>query len=118
MTARMVGRPASSDTTLATNLQADILSDLAAALAGGLRIAPDGTIDPEGRHPSLCEPVHGSAFDIMGQGLANPLGTFWSCAMLLAHVGEGGVGAPGTVGVQGVELVDLRHLPRVTPTCQ
>jgi len=87
-TARMVNRPASLDTLVATNLHADILSDLAAALAGSLGIAPTGNIDPERRYPSMFEPIHGSAFDIMGQGLANPIGTFWSCVMLLEHLGE------------------------------
>jgi len=87
-TARMVNRPASMDTIVATNLHADILSDLAAALAGSLGIAPTGNIDPERRYPSMFEPIHGSAFDIMGKGLANPIGTFWSCVMLLEHLGE------------------------------
>ena len=87
-TARMVNRPASIDTIVATNLHADILSDLAAALAGSLGIAPTGNIDPERRYPSMFEPIHGSAFDIMGKGLANPVGTFWSCVMLLEHLGE------------------------------
>jgi tartrate dehydrogenase/decarboxylase / D-malate dehydrogenase len=87
-TARMVNRPASLDTLVATNLHADILSDLAAALAGSLGIAPTGNIDPERRYPSMFEPIHGSAFDIMGKGLANPIGTFWSCVMLLDHIGE------------------------------
>jgi tartrate dehydrogenase/decarboxylase/D-malate dehydrogenase len=87
-TVRMVGRPASLDTIVATNLHADILSDLAAALAGSLGIAPTGNIDPERRHPSMFEPIHGSAFDIMGKGLANPIGTFWSIVMMLEHLGE------------------------------
>jgi tartrate dehydrogenase/decarboxylase / D-malate dehydrogenase len=87
-TARMVNRPASLDTLVATNLHADILSDLAAALAGSLGIAPTGNIDPERRYPSMFEPIHGSAFDIMGKGLANPVGTFWSCVMMLEHLGE------------------------------
>ncbi|MDS1141626.1 tartrate dehydrogenase [Pusillimonas sp. SM2304] len=87
-TARMVNRPASLDTIVATNLHADILSDLAAALAGSLGIAPTGNIDPERRYPSMFEPIHGSAFDIMGKGLANPVGTFWSAVMLLEHLGE------------------------------
>ncbi len=87
-TARMVNRPASLDTLVATNLHADILSDLAAALAGSLGIAPTANIDPERRYPSMFEPIHGSAFDIMGKGLANPIGTFWSVAMLLDHLGE------------------------------
>jgi tartrate dehydrogenase/decarboxylase / D-malate dehydrogenase len=87
-TARMVNRPASLDTLVATNLHADILSDLAAALAGSLGIAPTGNIDPERRYPSMFEPIHGSAFDIMGKGLANPVGTFWSVVMMLEHLGE------------------------------
>ena len=87
-TARMVNRPASLDTIVATNLHADILSDLAAALAGSLGIAPTANIDPERRYPSMFEPIHGSAFDIMGKGLANPIGTFWSVVLLLEHLGE------------------------------
>lgn len=87
-TARMINRPASLDTIVATNLHADILSDLAAALAGSLGIAPTGNIDPERRFPSMFEPIHGSAFDIMGKGLANPIGTFWSVVMMLEHLGE------------------------------
>jgi tartrate dehydrogenase/decarboxylase/D-malate dehydrogenase len=86
-TARMVNRPVSLDTLVATNLHADILSDLAAALAGSLGIAPTGNIDPERRYPSMFEPIHGSAFDIMGKGLANPLGSFWSIVMMLEHLG-------------------------------
>jgi len=86
--ARMVNRPATLDTIVATNLHGDILSDLAAALAGSLGIAPTGNIDPDRRYPSMFEPIHGSAFDIMGKGLANPVGTFWSVVMLLEHLGE------------------------------
>jgi tartrate dehydrogenase/decarboxylase/D-malate dehydrogenase len=87
-TARMVNNPRSIDTMVASNLHADILSDLAAALAGSLGIAPTGNIDPQRRYPSMFEPIHGSAFDIMGKGLANPIGTFWSVVMLLEHLGE------------------------------
>jgi tartrate dehydrogenase/decarboxylase/D-malate dehydrogenase len=88
MTARMVNRPASLDTIVATNLHADILSDLAAALAGSLGIAPTANINPERLYPSMFEPIHGSAFDIMGKGWANPVGTFWSVVLLLEHLGE------------------------------
>jgi tartrate dehydrogenase/decarboxylase/D-malate dehydrogenase len=84
----MVNRPASLDTIVATNLHADILSDLAAALAGSLGIAPTANLDPERRYPSMFEPIHGSAFDIMGKGLANPVGTFWSIVLMLEHLGE------------------------------
>jgi len=87
-TARMINRPASLDTIIATNLHADILSDLAAALAGSLGIAPTANLDPERRFPSMFEPIHGSAFDIMGQGIANPVGTFWSIVLMLEHLGE------------------------------
>jgi tartrate dehydrogenase/decarboxylase / D-malate dehydrogenase len=87
-TARMINKPQTLDTIVATNLHADILSDLAAALAGSLGIAPTGNIDPERRYPSMFEPIHGSAFDIMGKGLANPVGTFWSVVMMLEHLGE------------------------------
>src|SRR5262249_36352575 len=88
MTVRMVMKPQSIDTVVATNLHADILSDLAAALAGSLGIAPTGNIKPEGPSPWLSEPIHGSAFDIRGKGIANPIGTFWSDVMLLEHLGE------------------------------
>jgi tartrate dehydrogenase/decarboxylase / D-malate dehydrogenase len=88
MTMRMVMRPQTIDTIVATNLHADILSDLAAALAGSLGIAPTGNINPERTFPSMFEPIHGSAFDIMGKGVANPIGTFWSAAMMLEHLGE------------------------------
>ena len=101
-TARMVNRPATLDTIVATNLHADILSDLAAALAGSLGIAPTGNIDPERRYPSMFEPIHGSAFDIMCKGLANPVGTFWSCVMMLEHLGEA---AAAQTLMQAIEAV-------------
>jgi tartrate dehydrogenase/decarboxylase/D-malate dehydrogenase len=88
MTMRMVGKPQSLDTIVATNLHADILSDLAAALAGSLGIAPTANLNPERSFPSMFEPIHGSAFDIMGKGIANPVGTFWSAVMMLEHLGE------------------------------
>jgi tartrate dehydrogenase/decarboxylase / D-malate dehydrogenase len=90
MTMRMVTRPQSLDTIVATNLHADILSDLAAALAGSLGIAPTANLNPERVFPSMFEPIHGSAFDIMGKGIANPIGTFWSAVMMLDHLGEPG----------------------------
>ena len=88
MTQRMVCKPASIDTVLATNLHADILSDLAAALGGSLGIGATANIDPSRRNPSMFEPIHGSAFDITGKGIANPLGSFWTAAMMLDHLGE------------------------------
>lgn len=88
MAARMVTRPGSVDTVLATNLHADILSDLASALAGSLGIGATANIDPNRHRPSMFEPIHGSAFDIVGKGIANPLGAFWTGAMMLEHLGE------------------------------
>ncbi len=88
MTMRMTIKPQSLDTIVATNLHADILSDLAAALAGSLGIAPTANLNPERKFPSMFEPIHGSAFDIMGKGIANPIGTFWSGVMMLEHLGE------------------------------
>ncbi len=108
-TARMVNRPASLDTLVATNLHADILSDLAAALAGSLGIAPTGNIDPERRFPSMFEPIHGSAFDIMGQGLANPVGTFWSLVMLLEHIGEPAAAAQLMQAIEAVTANPALH---------
>jgi len=87
-TTRMVLKPRSLDVMVATNLHADILSDLAAALSGSLGIAPTANLNPERRFPSMFEPIHGSAFDIVGKGIANPIGTFWSAAMMLEHLGE------------------------------
>jgi tartrate dehydrogenase/decarboxylase/D-malate dehydrogenase len=88
MTTRMVAKPSSLDTIVATNLHADILSDLAAALAGSLGIAPTANLDPERRFPSMFEPIHGAAFDITGKGIANPVGAFWTAALMLEHLGE------------------------------
>ncbi len=88
MTTRMVLDPKSLDTIVATNLHADVLSDLAAALTGSLGIAPTANLRPERDAPSMFEPIHGSAFDIMGKGIANPIGSFWTAAMMLAQLGE------------------------------
>ncbi|TGD96181.1 tartrate dehydrogenase [Methylobacterium nonmethylotrophicum] len=88
MTMRMVIKPETLDTIVATNLHADILSDLAAALAGSLGIAPTANINPERKFPSMFEPIHGSAFDIAGKGIANPVATFWTACQMLEHLGE------------------------------
>ena len=88
MTMRMVMKPQTLDTIVATNLHADILSDLAAALAGSVGIAPTANLNPERDAPSMFEPIHGSAFDITGKGIANPVATFWTAAMMLEHLGE------------------------------
>jgi tartrate dehydrogenase len=88
MTCRMVLQPESLDTVVATNLHADILSDLAAALAGSIGIAPSSNLDPTRQNPSMFEPIHGAAWDIAGKGVANPIATFWACADMLAWLGE------------------------------
>ncbi|TKA21688.1 hypothetical protein B0A50_08756 [Salinomyces thailandicus] len=89
MTVRMVNRPESLDTIVATNLHADILSDLAAALAGSIGIAPSSNLDPTRSCPSMFEPIHGSAPDIAGKGIANPVGAFWSAAEMVRWLGRG-----------------------------
>jgi tartrate dehydrogenase len=89
MTIRMVTQPHSMDTIVGTNLHMDILSDLAAALAGSIGVAPSSNLDPTRKNPSVFEPVHGSAFDITGKGVANPVAAFWSAAEMLRWIGEG-----------------------------
>jgi tartrate dehydrogenase/decarboxylase / D-malate dehydrogenase len=108
-TDRMVNRPASLDTLVATNLHADVLSDLAAALAGSLGIAPTGNVNPERIYPSMFEPIHGSAFDIMGKGLANPIGTFWSCVMMLEHLGEASAATKLMAAIEAVTADKSLH---------
>jgi tartrate dehydrogenase/decarboxylase/D-malate dehydrogenase len=88
VTTRMVLKPGSLDTLVASNLHADILSDLAAALSGSLGIAPTANLNPQRKFPSMFEPIHGSAFDIMGKGIANPIATFWTASLMLEHLGE------------------------------
>jgi tartrate dehydrogenase/decarboxylase / D-malate dehydrogenase len=88
LAALLVLDPARFDVVLGSNLFGDILSDLTAALVGSIGIAPCGNIDPTRRHPSMFEPIHGSAPDIVGTGTANPIGQIWSAAMMLDHLGE------------------------------
>jgi len=88
MTTRMVLKPSTLDVVVASNLHADILSDLASALSGSLGLGPTGNINPDPAIPSMFEPIHGSAFDIQGQGIANPIAAFWSASMMLDHLGE------------------------------
>ncbi len=111
MTMRMVLRPATLDTIVATNLHADILSDLAAALAGSLGIAPTANINPERDAPSMFEPIHGSAFDITGKGIANPVATFWTGAMMLEHLGERAAAARLMRAVERVTADPSLHTP-------
>lgn len=107
MTHRMTLHPQSLDTIVATNLHADILSDLAGALAGSLGVAPTANIDPERRFPSMFEPIHGSAFDITGKGIANPVASFWTAAQMLEHLGEHDAAA---LIMEGVESVCARGI--------
>jgi tartrate dehydrogenase/decarboxylase/D-malate dehydrogenase len=88
LTAQFVLNPQRFDVVVASNLFGDILSDLGPACTGTIGIAPSGNINPDGKHPSLFEPVHGSAPDIAGLGVANPVGQIWSAAMMLEHLGE------------------------------
>jgi tartrate dehydrogenase/decarboxylase/D-malate dehydrogenase len=87
MAARMVSRPQGIDVVVASNLFADILTDLGAAIQGSMGLAASANLNPERRYPSMFEPVHGSAPDIAGQGKANPLGAIWSASMMLRHLG-------------------------------
>ena len=89
LTAHFVRNPDWFDVVVASNLFGDILSDLGPAVAGSIGIAPSGNINPEREFPSLFEPVHGSAPDIAGTGIANPVGMIWSAAMMLDHLGHG-----------------------------
>ena len=93
MAARMVMAPESLDVVVASNLFGDILTDLGAAIQGGLGFAASANINPDRSAPSMFEPVHGSAPDIVGQGIANPLAGIWSAAMMLDHLGEGDAAA-------------------------
>ena len=111
MTMRMVLKPGSIDTVVATNLHADVLSDLAAALAGSLGIAPTANLNPERTFPSMFEPIHGSAFDIVGLGIANPVGTFWSAVMMLDHLGEAAASARLMRAIERVTADPSLHTP-------
>jgi tartrate dehydrogenase/decarboxylase/D-malate dehydrogenase len=118
MTMRMVMRPQTIDTVVATNLHADILSDLAAALAGSLGIAPTANLNPERAFPSMFEPIHGSAFDIMGKGVANPIGTFWSAVMMLEHLGEAPAGQRLMTAIERVTADKRFHTPDLGGTAR
>lgn len=111
MTMRMTLRPETLDTIVATNLHADILSDLAAALAGSLGIAPTANLNPERHTPSMFEPIHGSAFDITGKGIANPVGSFWTGVMMLEHLGEKAAAARLMKAIERVTADPSLHTP-------
>jgi tartrate dehydrogenase/decarboxylase/D-malate dehydrogenase len=88
LTAHFVRNPHWFDVVVGSNLFGDILSDLGPAITGTIGIAPGANINPEKDYPSMFEPVHGSAPDIAGQGICNPIGEIWSAAMMLEHLGE------------------------------
>jgi tartrate dehydrogenase/decarboxylase/D-malate dehydrogenase len=111
MTTRMVLKPRSIDVVVATNLHADILSDLAAALAGSLGVAPTANLNPERRFPSMFEPIHGSAFDIVGKGIANPIATFWTASLMLEHLGQGAAAAHLMHAIERVTSDPANHTP-------
>jgi tartrate dehydrogenase/decarboxylase/D-malate dehydrogenase len=93
LTAHFVRHPDWFDVVVGSNLFGDILSDLGPAVTGTIAVAPSANINPEREHPSMFEPVHGSAPDIAGQGIANPIGQIWSAAMMLDHLGQPEAGA-------------------------
>jgi len=111
MTARMVLHPDSLDTIVATNLHADILSDLAAALTGSIGLSPTANLNPERGFPSMFEPIHGSAFDIAGQGIANPLATFWSGVMMFDFWGEAAASQRLMAAIGRVAADSALHTP-------
>ena len=111
MTMRMTLKPQTLDTIVATNLHADVLSDLAAALAGSLGIAPTANLNPEREFPSMFEPIHGSAFDITGKGIANPVGTFWSAVMMLEHLGQNAAASRLMKAIERVTANPSLHTP-------
>jgi tartrate dehydrogenase/decarboxylase/D-malate dehydrogenase len=102
LAAKLVLRPDQLDVIVATNLFGDILSDLGPACTGTIGIAPSANLNPPRRYPSLFEPVHGSAPDIAGQGIANPIGEIWSVAMLLDHLGEPAAAAAVVTAIEAV----------------
>jgi tartrate dehydrogenase/decarboxylase/D-malate dehydrogenase len=110
LTIQMVLNPQRFSVIVASNLFGDILSDLGPATAGTIGIAPSGNINPERTFPSLFEPVHGSAPDIYGKKIANPIGQIWSGAMMLEHLGHAEAGAAMLRAIEKV-LIDGPHTP-------
>ncbi|GAA4873177.1 tartrate dehydrogenase [Serinicoccus chungangensis] len=112
LSAMFVLDPGRFDVVVASNLFGDILTDLGAAIIGSIGIAPSANLNPEGVHPSMFEPVHGSAPDIAGQGVANPLGQLWAASMMLDHLGHPDAAAEVVAGIEaslnsGVRTPDL-----------
>ena len=109
LAAKFVLDPGRFDVVVASNLFGDILSDLAAAVAGSIGIAPSANLNPEREFPSMFEPVHGSAPDIAGKGIANPIGAVWSAALMLEHLGHPGAAAE-VISAISAALADGRAL--------
>ena len=107
--AHFVAHPDWFDVVVGSNLLGDILSDLGPAVAGSIGIAPSANINPEREFPSMFEPVHGSAPDIAGKGIANPIGQVWSGAMMLDHLGQGEAAKAVEAAIEAV-LVDKELL--------
>ena len=102
LAARMVTHPQTLDVMVASNLFGDILTDLGAAVTGSLGVAPGANLDPSRAHPSMFEPIHGSAPDIAGRGIANPIGAIWAAALMLEHLGEADAAARMTAALEHV----------------
>jgi tartrate dehydrogenase/decarboxylase/D-malate dehydrogenase len=111
LTAQFVKNPDWFDVVVASNLFGDILSDLGPACTGTIAVAPSANINPEGLYPSLFEPVHGSAPDIAGKGLANPIGQIWCGAMMLEHLGYADAGAAVVQAIEKVLEAGPAHAP-------
>ena len=111
LTAQFVMNPQRFDVVVASNLFGDILSDLGPACTGTIGVAPSGNLNPDGTHPSLFEPVHGSAPDIAGQGIANPVGQIWSAAMMLDHFGETEAAGAIMAAIEGVLATPAGRTP-------
>ena len=108
LAARTVLHPESLDVVVASNLFGDILSDLAAAVAGSIGVAPSANLNPPRDYPSMFEPVHGSAPDIAGRGIANPVGQMWAGAMMLDHLGQAGAARRLMAGLEGTLADGIR----------
>jgi tartrate dehydrogenase/decarboxylase/D-malate dehydrogenase len=102
LAARMVTQPQTLDVMVASNLFGDILTDLGAAITGSLGVAPGANLNPTREFPSMFEPIHGSAPDIAGRGVANPIGAIWAAALMLDHLGEGDASHAIVAAVQQV----------------
>jgi tartrate dehydrogenase/decarboxylase/D-malate dehydrogenase len=120
LAARMVQRPLSLDVVVASNLFGDILTDLAAALQGGMGTAASANVSPGGDVPGIFEPVHGSAPDIAGQGIANPIGALWSAALMLEHLGQEQAGTRLLAAVESASRdgIRTRDVGGTASTCE